>query len=134
MASTSIQFGAGFDVSQMQSGAARMQSTVARMSARIGRISSAEFGALAGVSAVAFNKVLAIARAAGSGDTRPGVHSLAVMPDHVHVAARAPAGSSPAEVAAGLRRALNLGCALFSDRLYAGTFSDYPLACVRLER
>jgi REP element-mobilizing transposase RayT len=63
---------------------------------------------------------------------RPGVHSLAVMPDHVHVSVRAPAESAPREVANGLRRALNLatGCALFSPRMYAGTFSDYALSAL----
>lgn len=64
---------------------------------------------------------------------RPGVHSLAVMPDHVHVSMRAPTDVSPREVADGLRRPLNLaaGCALFSPRMYAGTFSDYALSLIR---
>ena len=68
-----------------------------------------------------------------TGEMRAGVHSLAVMPDHVHVAVRAPSAMPPTEVATGLRRALNSAarCALFSDRLYAGTFSDYPLSHVR---
>ena len=63
---------------------------------------------------------------------RPGVHSLAVMPDHVHVSVRAPADAAPREVAEGLRRALNLaaGCALFSPDVYAGTFSDYALSAI----
>ena len=63
---------------------------------------------------------------------RPGVHSLAVMPDHVHVSVRAPTGATPREVAHGLRRALNLavGCALFSPGMYAGTFSDYALSAL----
>jgi hypothetical protein len=58
------------------------------------------------------------------------VHSLAVMPDHVHVSVRAPAGATPCSVADALRRALTLaaGCALFSPRMYAGTFSDYALS------
>ena len=64
---------------------------------------------------------------------RPGVHSLAVMPDHVHVSARAPTDATPREVAEGLRRGLNLaaGCALFSPRMFAGTFSDYALSVLR---
>jgi len=64
---------------------------------------------------------------------RPGVHSLAVMPDHVHVSMRAPTDATPREVADGLRRALNLaaGCALFSPRMYVGTFSDYALSAIR---
>ena len=67
---------------------------------------------------------------------RPGVHSLAVMPDHVHVSVRSPTDSTPREVADGLRRALNLaaGCALFSPRMYAGTFSDYALSLIRQRR
>ncbi|MBJ7259865.1 MAG: hypothetical protein JHD33_10040 [Chthoniobacterales bacterium] len=67
---------------------------------------------------------------------RPGVHSLAVMPDHVHVSVRAPAGATPRSVADALRRALNLaaGCALFSPRMYAGTFSDYTLSLIGQRR
>ena len=65
--------------------------------------------------------------------TRPGVHSLAVMPDHVHLAVRGPSGQSPDEIAGGLREALNrvAGCSLFDARVYAGTFSSYPLSHVR---
>ena len=72
----------------------------------------------------------------GPGEARPGVHSLAVMPDHVHASVRAPAAMTPREVAMGLRRALNLAarCALFSPRVYVGTFSDYPLSVVRPRR
>jgi REP element-mobilizing transposase RayT len=64
---------------------------------------------------------------------RPGVHSLAVMPDHVHVSVRASTNATPRSVADALRRALNLaaGCALFSARMYAGTFSDYALSAIR---
>jgi len=71
--------------------------------------------------------------AGGAGDARPGVHSLAVMPDHVHLAVRGPAGQSPDEIAGGLREALNraAGCLLFDARVYAGTFSSYPLSHVR---
>jgi len=65
--------------------------------------------------------------------TRPGVHSLAVMPDHVHLAVRGPSAQSPDEIAGGLRGALNraAGCLLFDARVYAGTFSSYPLSHVR---
>jgi len=64
---------------------------------------------------------------------RPGVHSLAVMPDHVHVSVRAPTNATPRGIAESLRRALNLaaGCALFSPRMYVGTFSDYALSLIR---
>jgi len=46
---------------------------------------------------------------------------------------RGPAGQSPDEMAGGLREALNraAGCLLFDARVYAGTFSSYPLAHVR---
>lgn len=69
----------------------------------------------------------------GTGRARPGVHSLAVMPDHVHLAVRGPAARSPDEIAGGLREALNraAGCLLFDPRVYAGTFSSYPLSHVR---
>lgn len=67
---------------------------------------------------------------------RPGVHSLAVMPDHARVSVRAPTETTPRQIADGLRRALNLaaGCALFSPRMYAGTFSDYALLLIRQRR
>jgi hypothetical protein len=66
-------------------------------------------------------------------DNRPGVHSLAVMPDHVHLAVRGPTAQSPDEIAGRLREALNraAGCLLFDSRVYAGTFSSYPLSHVR---
>lgn len=71
--------------------------------------------------------------AGGAAQARPGVHSLAVMPDHVHLAVRGPSAQSPDEIAAGLRDALNraAGCSLFDPRIYAGTFSSYPLSHVR---
>ena len=70
---------------------------------------------------------------ASGGAGRPGVHSLAVMPDHVHLAVRGPAGQSPDEIAGSLREALNraAGCLLFDARVYGGTFSSYPLSHVR---
>ncbi len=71
--------------------------------------------------------------AQGSGDgIRPGVRSLAVMPDHLHIALRGPISQSPAELAEGLWRQLNraAGCHLFSERIYVGTFSEYPLGSI----
>jgi len=75
----------------------------------------------------------ALPAASGAGDHRPGVHSLAVMPDHLHVAVRGPSAQSPDEIAGGLRGALNraAGCLLFDPRVYAGTFSTYPLSHIR---
>ena len=71
--------------------------------------------------------------AGGTRRVRPGVHSLAVMPNHVHLAVRGPSSRSPDEIAGGLREALNgaAGCLLFDARVYAGTFSSYPLSHVR---
>ncbi|NNC87049.1 MAG: hypothetical protein HKN82_01160 [Akkermansiaceae bacterium] len=63
----------------------------------------------------------------------PGVRSLAVMPDHIHLAVRGPHDRSPADLAGDLWRHLNraAGCRLFSDEIYVGTFSEYPLAAIR---
>jgi len=74
-----------------------------------------------------------LSAAGGPGEARPGVHSLAVMPDHVHLAVRGPSAQSPDAIAGALRGALNraAGCLLFDPRVYAGTFSSYPLAHVR---
>jgi REP element-mobilizing transposase RayT len=74
-----------------------------------------------------------LSAAGGPGEARPGVHSLAVMPDHVHLAVRGPAAQSPDGIAGSLREALNraAGCLLFDPRVYAGTFSTYPLSHVR---
>jgi len=59
--------------------------------------------------------------------------ALAVMPDHVHAAMRGNISLSPAGMAQGLWQALNraAGCALYSDRLYVGTFSEYSLRALR---
>jgi REP element-mobilizing transposase RayT len=69
----------------------------------------------------------------GAGEHRPGVHSLAVMPDHVHLSVRGPSAWSPDQIAGSLRDALNraAGCRLFDARVYAGTFSTYPLSHIR---
>lgn len=99
---------------------------------------SAKLGT-ADASAVGRDKPVRGARAVGGlvpserAQNRPGVHSLAVMPDHLHLSVRAPAEATPCEVADGLRKALNLaaGCTLFSPRMYAGTFSDYSLSAIR---
>jgi REP element-mobilizing transposase RayT len=68
-----------------------------------------------------------------AGEHRPGVHSLAVMPDHVHLSVRGPSARSPDEIAGSWREALNraAGCRLFDSRVYAGTFSTYPLSHIR---
>ena len=62
------------------------------------------------------------------------IHSIAVMPDHVHVAVRGAAESSPAEIAVTLQNETAraaLGCRVWQDRYYVGTFSEYDLDAVR---
>lgn len=61
-----------------------------------------------------------------------GLRSFSLMPDHLHIAARGPVEKSPAELTEDLYRELNTaaGCVLFSDRIYVGTFSVYPLGCI----
>lgn len=68
-----------------------------------------------------------------AGEHRPGVYSLAVMPDHVHLSVPGPSARSPDEIAGSWREALNraAGCRLFDPRVYAGTFSTYPLSHIR---
>lgn len=67
----------------------------------------------------------------GSG-MQAGVRSLAVMHDHLHLAFRGPVERSPANLAEDLWQHLNraAGCRLFSDKIYVGTFSEYPLGAI----
>jgi REP element-mobilizing transposase RayT len=62
----------------------------------------------------------------------PGLRSLFIMPDHLHIAARGPVELSPAQLAESLYGKLNgaAGYRLFSDKIYLGTFSVYPLGCI----
>ncbi len=66
--------------------------------------------------------VFAWARATGC-----ALKAFAPMPDHVHVAARGRPDRTPRELGEALWRELNraAGCRLMSDRVYAGTFSEY---------
>ena len=61
-----------------------------------------------------------------------GLRRFALMPDHVHVAARCDPALPPSEVAWGFLRAINraAGCGLFSERVYVGTFSGYSRAVI----
>jgi hypothetical protein len=95
-----------------------------------GRIGREDFLPRVTAAVRAWSEGLAKDRA---GRAYPGVHSLAVMPDHVHLAVRGPSAQSPDAIAGGLREALNraAGCLLFDPRVYAGTFSSYPLSHVR---
>ncbi len=60
-------------------------------------------------------------------ETGCALKAFAPMPDHVHVAARGRPQQTPRELGAALWRELNraAGCRLMSDRVYAGTFSEY---------
>ena len=58
--------------------------------------------------------------------------ALAIMPDHVHLAARGNPERSPVELAEALWKSLNraAGCQLMGENVYAGTFSEYELGLV----
>lgn len=58
--------------------------------------------------------------------------AFAPMPDHVHVATRGNPERSPRELGEALWKSLNraAGCRLMSDRVYAGTFSEYGLGAI----
>ena len=60
------------------------------------------------------------------------LRSLALMPDHIHLAVRGALERSPLELAETLWKTLNrvAGCRLMSDRLYVGTFSEYSVKIV----
>jgi len=62
------------------------------------------------------------------------LRAMALMPDHIHLAVRGDPAKSPEEIAGSLYRALNrvAGCRLFSDRVYAGTFSTYTRGMIGL--
>ncbi len=68
-----------------------------------------------------------------SGLTSPGLKSLAVMHDHLHIAFRGNISHSPADMAVDLWDRLNriAGCRLYQDRIYIGTFSQYSLNALR---
>lgn len=65
-------------------------------------------------------------------ETGSRLKAFAPMPDHVHVAARGQPERSPLELAETLWRSFNraAGCCLMSDKVYAGTFSEYGLCVV----
>ena len=58
--------------------------------------------------------------------------ALAIMPDHVHLAARGNPERSPVELAEALWKSLNraAGCQLMGENVYAGTFSEYEVGLV----
>ncbi|HMP74648.1 MAG TPA: hypothetical protein PKE55_15440, partial [Kiritimatiellia bacterium] len=61
------------------------------------------------------------------------LRSLAVMPDHLHFAIRGNIENSPSLIAETLWSALHrhMQGVVYSDRMYAGTFSEYSLHAVR---
>lgn len=65
-------------------------------------------------------------------ETQSALKAFAPMPDHVHVAARCQPEKTPRELGEILWRCLNraAGCRLMSDKVYAGTFSEYGLGAV----
>jgi REP element-mobilizing transposase RayT len=60
------------------------------------------------------------------------VRSLAVMPDHVHMALRGNIALSPVEIGVGFQNALakTAGCRLWQENFYVGTFGEYSLQVV----
>ncbi|MBP7830759.1 MAG: transposase [Kiritimatiellae bacterium] len=69
---------------------------------------------------------------AWAAETGCRLKAFSPMPDHVHVAARGDPERSPRELGEALWRNLNraAGCRLMSDRVYAGTFSEYGLGAI----
>ncbi len=62
-----------------------------------------------------------------------GLKSVAVMPDHVHMALRGAIARSPREIGVGFQNALAdvAGCRAWQDEFYAGTFSEYDVSAIR---
>lgn len=62
-----------------------------------------------------------------AGATGCSLKAFALMPDHVHVAARGNPAQTPRVLGETLWRELNRagGCCLMSDQVYAGSFSEY---------
>ncbi|MDY0146308.1 MAG: transposase [Kiritimatiellia bacterium] len=64
---------------------------------------------------------------AWAAETGCALKAFAPMPDHVHVVAQGRPEQTPRELGEALWRGLNCaaGCCLMSDKVYAGTFSEY---------
>jgi len=69
---------------------------------------------------------------AWAGETKCRLKALALMPDHIHIAVRGNVEQSPLALAESLWGELNhsAGCRLMSDKVYAGTFSEYKVKVV----
>ena len=63
----------------------------------------------------------------------PGIRSFSIMPDHLHLVIRAPIDQSPHTILENLWQRLNsrAGFFLYSDEVYAGTFSEYSIGAIR---
>ncbi len=68
-----------------------------------------------------------------AGESGCRIAALAVMPDHIHAALRGGIEQSPEEIALafqnGMARAI--GCRVWQDGYYVGTFSEYDLDVIR---
>lgn len=61
------------------------------------------------------------------------VHSIAVMPDHLHAAVRGNPARTPNEIGVALQNATAAlaGCRLWQESFYVGTFSEYSWKSLR---
>jgi REP element-mobilizing transposase RayT len=61
------------------------------------------------------------------------IAALSVMPDHVHAALRGNIESAPEQIALAFQNRLAhvMGCRVWQDGYYAGTFSEYDLGTLR---
>ena len=61
------------------------------------------------------------------------IGALAVMPDHLHVALRGNYERSPQDIALALQNGLaqTIGCRVWQDGFYVGTFSEYDVDVIR---
>jgi REP element-mobilizing transposase RayT len=80
--------------------------------------------------------ILAGVRDAALAAAERGGHALksvAVMPDHVHLALRGNVARSPREIGVEFQNALAdvVGCRAWQDEFYAGTFSEYDVTAIR---
>jgi REP element-mobilizing transposase RayT len=58
------------------------------------------------------------------------IKALAIMPDHVHIAMRGHLDLPPVEIGVAFQNRMSVGCRLWDDRFYVGTFGEYGLRVV----
>lgn len=80
--------------------------------------------------------MLARLRDAAFEEAKRGGHalkSMAIMPDHVHLALRGDFEKSPIAIGLEFQNALATvaGCRLWQDEFYVGTFSEYDVSAIR---